>query len=547
MTTRSGRSATLRPEIVTAWRRAELSGLNPGSEPAEDDVSDIDRESRLMVAARPVLDEVEQQLAGTRFSVLLADRESRIVDRRFGHLHLARALDGVLAVPGNRYCEETTGTNALASAFETRREFAVHGEEHFLERLKGFTCHGCPIVHPVTGRIEGVLDVTGYAQDASALLRTVATFAAHGIGKQLANDAGLRRQAMLDAYQRRTARTRRPVVVFGEGLTLSNDAASELLDGTTRTVLQDLAGHVAPRGSRRGRVALPSGVEVDFDCSVVDGAPRAVLVELLGDSAGHRTIPRGRAGDHLDRDLAAARRDRKRVLISGEAGTGRTRAAALLTAEQPVLALSSDDVAGADVGVRIAGHRGPIVIEHLHLLDDKSTVGLEAVLDEHPSSWVIATSAPLGTLRGEQRGLAARFSTKIELTPLRYRRGDIPALARRILDGVDPSATTRLAPAAMRALLRWSWPGNVLELASVLRDAATRRPGHDLRPEDLGLDLRTRRTAGERPLTPLEQVQAETIQIALRCAGGNKSRAAAELGISRTTLYRRALELGLDT
>src|SRR5262245_42119686 len=112
--------AVLRPEIASSWRRAELSGLTPGTALGEPDIASVDEESRLMVAARPVLDDVADRLADTRFSLLLADRDSRIVARRLGTAALAHALDTVLAIPGNRYSEETTGTNSLASAYEVR-------------------------------------------------------------------------------------------------------------------------------------------------------------------------------------------------------------------------------------------------------------------------------------------------------------------------------------------------------------------------------------------------------------------------------------------
>jgi sigma-54 dependent transcriptional regulator, acetoin dehydrogenase operon transcriptional activator AcoR len=201
-------TSPLRPEIASAWRRAELCGLDPGRSPGERDLIAVDGDSALLTAALPVLDRAVERLSDTRFSLLLADRDSRIVDRRFGHPSLAKALDDVLAVPGNLYSEDNCGTNALSTAVEIRRGIAVHGEERFFDRLKGFTCYGSPIVHPVTGRLEGVLDVTGFARDATPVLQSFATLVVAGIEERLLLGHGLAHQRMLAAFQERTARTR---------------------------------------------------------------------------------------------------------------------------------------------------------------------------------------------------------------------------------------------------------------------------------------------------------------------------------------------------
>src|ERR1700733_6283892 len=79
----------VRPEIELAWRRAQLAGLDPGMEVRGSVLSDIDRRSRLIVAAEPVLDRMAQDLVDTRFSVLLADRASVIVARRYAQRSLA--------------------------------------------------------------------------------------------------------------------------------------------------------------------------------------------------------------------------------------------------------------------------------------------------------------------------------------------------------------------------------------------------------------------------------------------------------------------------
>ena len=137
----------LRPEIAMAWRRAALNGLDPGMEVRESSIADIDRHSRLSLAARPVVDSVITELADTRFSIVLTDHTSRIVDRRLAQKNLDKPLDRVLAIPGFEYLEDKTGTNSIATAHELQKPIAVIGDEHFLEPLKVFCCYGAPIIY----------------------------------------------------------------------------------------------------------------------------------------------------------------------------------------------------------------------------------------------------------------------------------------------------------------------------------------------------------------------------------------------------------------
>lgn len=489
----------------------------------------MDRNSPLMLAARPVLDDLADQLDGTRFSVLLADRESRIVDRRYGHLQLARALDAVLAVPGHRYLEETTGTNALATAFEVRHGFVVTGEEHYLESLKSFACYGHPIVHPVTRRLEGVLDVTGYAADATPMLGPFVTWAVRAIEQRLELGGSLTQRYMLAAFRERTTHSHQPVLVFGDDLTLANAAATDRFDGAAQLVLREVA-----RDAVDGRTVtafLPSGDEVHLRCTRVDGAADATMIEVVPTGAPRPIrVVRRRAGA-------------SRTLISGEPGSGRTHAARQQAGTGPVRFVDGSVVTVTDLDeVGRAPQDDLIVVEHIHLVHAAGAVRLSTILDASPARFVL-TSGPSAELRGEQLALAARCAERVELPPLRTRRSDIPRLAQAMLAELRPAADVRLTTQALRTLMEWHWPGNLRELRTVLDAAAARRSSGDILRADLPM---INRQGGRRSLSPLEQAEVDAIRAALRRAAGNKSRAATDLGIGRTTLYRRLRELGLD-
>jgi transcriptional regulator of acetoin/glycerol metabolism len=110
----------------------------------------------------------------------------------------------------------------------------------------------------------------------------------------------------------------------------------------------------------------------------------------------------------------------------------------------------------------------------------------------------------------------------------------------------------RIAPAALAILARHAWPGNVRELRNVLAYAYATGDGPLLLPADLPPELLSP-TAADAPAVRDETGEAQTaasgdlvrLRDALRHANGNRERAAAALGISRVTLWRRMREAGL--
>jgi formate hydrogenlyase transcriptional activator len=132
----------------------------------------------------------------------------------------------------------------------------------------------------------------------------------------------------------------------------------------------------------------------------------------------------------------------------------------------------------------------------------------------------------------------------IKLPPLRVRPADILPLSEAFLEqigrtfGRPPSGLTR---EAKEALMHYDWPGNVRELRNALERAAILCEGGLITAEHLSLDNRRRapRPAVDASTTDLGAVERDMIAQALADCDGNKSQAAARLGISRTQLYVR--------
>ena len=111
-----------------------------------------------------------------------------------------------------------------------------------------------------------------------------------------------------------------------------------------------------------------------------------------------------------------------------------------------------------------------------------------------------------------------------------------------------------VAPEAMNRLRLYSWPGNIRELQSILKQALLQAVGQTLIPEFLPPDLPQdvlESTGGEpvphnRPGTTLSDLEHEAIQQCLHQTGGNRQQTAQRLGISTRTLLRKIREYELD-
>jgi len=290
-------------------------------------------------------------------------------------------------------------------------------------------------------------------------------------------------------------------------LVARNDAATVLLLGETGVGKDLLARHIHEAGPRAEQLFL------DVNCASLP--PALLESELFGHERGAFT------------DAST----QKRGLL--EVASGGT--------------VFLDELADAPLAVQA---------KLLKVLEQRTFRRLGGVRDLSANVRVIAA-----TNRDLEQAVAARTLREdlyyrlkvfpIHIPALRERPEDILPLARTFLDGYCASfrkRVTGLEDEAERLLLAYRWPGNVRELRNVMERAMILAPGGmPLTAELLPAELR-----GVHPLEPapepgglLAQSEARLIREALEACGGNQSRAASQLGISRGALARRLRRLGI--
>lgn len=169
---------------------------------------------------------------------------------------------------------------------------------------------------------------------------------------------------------------------------------------------------------------------------------------------------------------------------------------------------------------------------------------------------VCATNMPLYDMvkdNGFRQDLLYRINTiEIELPPLRDRLEDIPLLANHFLKHYSEKykkPVSKLSDAAITRMQKHNWPGNVRELQHALERAIIMSNSQVLQPEDFNFNTQQQSNGEGDNVTfdqyKLEDVEKILIRKVLKKYNGNITQAASELGLTRSSLYRRLEKYGL--
>ncbi len=138
----------------------------------------FDQESLFFQCGHEVLTGLHQTLANEPISLMLTDADGLVLNRLSGDTSLVRALDDVHLAPGFSYAEREAGTNGLGLALADRSPTLVRADEHYSASLCTYTCAAAPVLDPLTGRLEGAVNITTWSSSSNDLLLALAQSAA---------------------------------------------------------------------------------------------------------------------------------------------------------------------------------------------------------------------------------------------------------------------------------------------------------------------------------------------------------------------------------
>lgn len=313
--------------------------------------------------------------------------------------------------------------------------------------------------------------------------------------------------------------------------------------------------------------------------------PRRAPEGLLGRSAAMLEVYK---------QIARAADSSAPVLIQGESGTGKELVARAIhehgrRASRPFVAVNCGAIADTLLDSELFGHArgsftgaiadrrglfeqagdGTIFLDEIGETSPALQVKLLRVLEEQEvrpvgAVRVINVSARVVAATNvdlEKEVTSGRFRQDlfyrlsvivITVPPLRDRRGDIPLLIARFLEGACARAGRRveIAPEAIEVMSAYGWPGNVRELENTVERLVLFSRASVIEAGDLPAPIRSRGPGLEEglftDLPSLDELERRYLVHVLKSVEGNRSRAAAVMGVDRRTLYRMAERFGLD-
>lgn len=375
-----------------------------------------------------------------------------------------------------------------------------------------------------------------------------------------------------------TLKSGRPII--GRSAYIIHSSGQQIPISISTAVLKDSSGKVI------------GGAETFRDLSEIDALRRELEGRMrVGELVSHSPIMQ-----KLFEVLPSIAASPSTVLLQGETGTGKELVARTLhalspRAQGPFIAVNCGALPDTLLESELFGYKagaftgavkdkpgrfalakgGTIFLDEIGEISPALQVRLLRVLQER-------TFEPLGSTRSEMSDVRVIVATnrdllerckagafredlyyrinvvRVELPPLRRRKEDIPLLAEQFIahfNRLQNKTVGGIVPEALSLLMAYDWPGNVRELANVIERAfilcGTGRIDLGHLPETLtGLSL-SRMPNGRVDLREArEALDVQAIRAALMHNHGNRLAAAKELGVHKTTLFRKMRTLGID-
>jgi sigma-54 dependent transcriptional regulator, acetoin dehydrogenase operon transcriptional activator AcoR len=542
-------AAQLNPALLQSWQRSKDALGTPGNLSVVPIVDESVLDGHLLDVFQAPLARVADDLSGTGLGLLLADAHGRILQRWSHDRAAVNHLDSLGTVRGAVLAEDAVGTNGVGTVAATGRSFQVTGPEHFAEFYSGAICTGAPVRHPVSRKLLGVVTVSSQISERGTLLKALVNSVSAQLEQQLLDVETPAARRLYVEFMRASQVHCGPVLAFGpQGLVIQSRKASRLSSSDLALIEQNCGARSGP-----GNLVVElSGGTAEIQVTHLEESLGYLVIMAPAHQASSTSIGParsqlvGRASQWLEvtQDVARHRRSKRPLLITGEAGTGKTSLALGLPwpgrtdATSFVLDAAERHLLGnrrwlQKIAARLEA-AAPVVVRGIETLDRACLDALRSLVDQNERCGTV-----LLTMTTDQRERAGQFAARLGMDsvwvpPLRERRVDIPLFWRYFAGLLSPGAGLEPRPEATELLKAHGWPGNVKELRIVVEQMTLTGKRGAVHPSDLPEQIRSARA-----LSMIERAEFEAIRRALQEADGNRSRAAAILGLSRATIYRK--------
>ncbi len=590
------------PWVAESWQRCKKQGVRHDHMPLLTKLT----KSELAVKQQKyqdVIKYIDELFAETKehfnvynLSLLLIDSESYVL-KNYALPFYQRTIEDV---EGAKLTEAEIGTSSISIAKEHKVPFLLFGPEMWIAECQSGDACSVPII--INGQVKFIISVFSIYQEelpynaivawmltiknavekfmqmqsriqASHLLLDalpMAVYHVRGNGDvAYANKLGKNRLGSSTNLNEAVLNYRHiPLQKAFEGIPSYNKEITWL---TTDKAYEDVTTVIPVKTDQYIESIIAISVSIEELKTMIAHATgysaRYSLASLVGETEVFSTMlakaTRAAKGEHF-------------ILLQGEPGTGKQRLAhgihqASIRAAEPLISVKCGNIPADKFDIELFGlNEGQIIQGKLELAN-----GGTLFLDEI-EKMPVATARQLAqvletgqiqsgteTKKIDVRVIAAcdsnlkrladkgMFSpelyemlakTMIRIAPLRERQEDIPILAQHIIAEIAeqhsmPGKT--IVPEAMYMLRQFSWPGNIKQLQGVLERAFFHTAGNEIRPDSIRLPREYHHSREWKH-------SREAFIEAWRSAGGNISRLASMLNVSRVTLYRYLRKYELD-
>jgi hypothetical protein len=262
----------IRNPIAASWLRSRDAGVDPHGRQNAPSLMELTGaratwDSHPLAIAAPLIDECMSAAAvDADHLMVISDASGMLLSIRGAVALRSRAADEMNFVEGALWSEAGAGTNAVGTALAAEHAVQVFAAEHFTEPVQRWTCAAAPISDPDTGRLLGVIDLTGDMNSVHPHSLAVVVATARAVEQLL-------RIQLREGDERLRARYAARLGSAGPALV----TATGRVIADPRGLLPEI-GAIPPGG---GRIVLPSGAEVVAE-PVAHDAPELFLVHSSG-------------------------------------------------------------------------------------------------------------------------------------------------------------------------------------------------------------------------------------------------------------------------